>query len=186
MAITTLPYPSMDFVPLDILTATELDQLVANIEAINTATIQTASIANQAITGAKIADTTITSGKLAGGAVLMTRTELYSNPSGTNGNFTVSDAPTNYDYLEVTYADTNSTPNSAIKLVPSDASSFALDIAHAGGSSTVYWNIARWVISGTTFTHSSNAYQKAIASTTVSTTSTASIHIYKVVGVKFV
>lgn len=37
MAITTLPYPNMDFVPLDILTATELDQIVANIEAMNTA-----------------------------------------------------------------------------------------------------------------------------------------------------
>lgn len=38
MSITTLPYPNMDFVPLDILTATELDQLVANIEAINNST----------------------------------------------------------------------------------------------------------------------------------------------------
>ena len=28
----TLPYPDMDFVPLDILTAAEQDQLVANIE----------------------------------------------------------------------------------------------------------------------------------------------------------
>ena len=28
----TLPYPGMDFTPLDILTATEMDQLVANIE----------------------------------------------------------------------------------------------------------------------------------------------------------
>lgn len=35
MAITTLPYPGQDFVPLDILTADELDHMVANIEAIN-------------------------------------------------------------------------------------------------------------------------------------------------------
>lgn len=33
-----IPYPNMDFVPLDILTATELDQVVANIEALNTTT----------------------------------------------------------------------------------------------------------------------------------------------------
>ncbi len=33
MATLTLPYPGMDFVPLDILTAAEQDQLVANIEA---------------------------------------------------------------------------------------------------------------------------------------------------------
>lgn len=31
-----LPYPSMDFVPLDVLRADELDQLVANIEYLNT------------------------------------------------------------------------------------------------------------------------------------------------------
>lgn len=38
MPLVTLPYPNMDFVPLDILTATELDQMVANIEAINSTT----------------------------------------------------------------------------------------------------------------------------------------------------
>ena len=54
MAITTLPYPSMDFVPLDILTATELDQLVANIEAINNSTIVTSAIADDAVTPAKL------------------------------------------------------------------------------------------------------------------------------------
>lgn len=54
MAITTLPYPNMDFVPLDVLTATELDQLVANIEAINNANITTNAIANRAVTPAKI------------------------------------------------------------------------------------------------------------------------------------
>jgi len=41
MAIAVLPYPNMDFVPLDVLTADELDQLVANINAINSATIPT-------------------------------------------------------------------------------------------------------------------------------------------------
>ena len=41
MALATLPFPNMDFVPLDILTANELDQLVANIEAINNTTSST-------------------------------------------------------------------------------------------------------------------------------------------------
>lgn len=54
MALVTLPYPSMDFTPLDILTADELDQIVANYEAINNATIQTTNIANNAVTSAKI------------------------------------------------------------------------------------------------------------------------------------
>lgn len=54
MAITTLPYSGMDFVPLDVLTATELDQLVANIEAINNSNITTNAIASKAVTTAKI------------------------------------------------------------------------------------------------------------------------------------
>lgn len=54
MALTTLPYPNMDFVPLDILTADELDHIVANYTAINNATIGTSNIANSAVTSAKI------------------------------------------------------------------------------------------------------------------------------------
>ena len=64
MALTTLPYPNMDFVPLDILTADELDQIVANIEAINSASIGTSAIANNAITTAKVADSAITKAKI--------------------------------------------------------------------------------------------------------------------------
>ena len=44
--VNPLPYPNMDFVPLDILTATELDQLVANIEAINATTAIDTAINN--------------------------------------------------------------------------------------------------------------------------------------------
>lgn len=54
MAITVLPYPSMDFTPLDVLTASELDQMVSNIETINNASITTSAIANDAVTPAKI------------------------------------------------------------------------------------------------------------------------------------
>ena len=64
MAIVTLPYPNMDFVPLDVLTADELDQIVANIDAINNASIPTDSIANSAITTAKLADDSVTSDKI--------------------------------------------------------------------------------------------------------------------------
>lgn len=64
MAITILPYPSMDFTPLDVLTADELDQFVANINAINNTTMQTANIADGAITTAKVADEAITAGKI--------------------------------------------------------------------------------------------------------------------------
>lgn len=46
----TLPYPSMNFVPLDVLTAAEQNQLVANIEYIaNQFPITNANIASQAV-----------------------------------------------------------------------------------------------------------------------------------------
>lgn len=69
MAITTLPYPNMDFVPLDVLTADELDQIVANIEAINNAMIGTGSISNGAINTAKLADGAVSTPKVADGAI---------------------------------------------------------------------------------------------------------------------
>lgn len=69
MAITILPNPGMDFVPLDILTADELDQIVANIEAINNAMIGTNSISNGAINTAKLADGAVSTPKVADGAI---------------------------------------------------------------------------------------------------------------------
>ena len=50
MAATTLPFPGMDFVPLDVLTADELDHLVANIEAVNNASIGSSALNNYSTT----------------------------------------------------------------------------------------------------------------------------------------
>lgn len=99
MALTTLPYPNMDFVPLDILTADELDQIVANIEAINSASIGTSAIANNAITTAKVADSAITKAKLdadATGMVYLGRASLTA--ASTQLDFNV---PTTYDNYKV-------------------------------------------------------------------------------------
>ena len=41
MALATLPYPNIDFVPLDVLTADELDQIIANQNAINAVSLPT-------------------------------------------------------------------------------------------------------------------------------------------------
>lgn len=64
MALTTLPYPSLDFVPLDILTAEEMNQIVANYTAINNATIGTNQLANSSITTPKLANKAVTSDKV--------------------------------------------------------------------------------------------------------------------------
>lgn len=64
MALTTLPYPSLDFVPLDILTAEEMNQIVANYTAINNATIGTSQLADSSITTPKLANKAVTSDKV--------------------------------------------------------------------------------------------------------------------------
>lgn len=75
-----LPYPSMVFVPLDVLTADEMNHIVANYE----------FIANQfPITSSNIDSAT-----------------LFTSQSGQGlGSFVLSDAIENYDKLEIEYFD---------------------------------------------------------------------------------
>lgn len=145
--------------------------------------ITAAKLASNAVTTAKIADGAITPAKIGSSMTSMKRTELFSGDS--NANVTLSSSVANFDEIEITFRDTNSTPNQLIRRIPATAGSVTLDIPHPGGSSTVYWNVSRWTISGTTMTKSSNSYQKTIASTSVSTTTISAIHITKVVGIKY-
>ena len=73
MAFAVLPYPSIDFVPLDVLTADELDQIVANVNAVN----------NGSVTASSIPDGTITTTKIADNAVTHTKIDWDSMASGT-------------------------------------------------------------------------------------------------------
>lgn len=108
---------------------------------------------------------------------------LYSDAAGTNSTVTLSDDASNYDYLAITFCDNNDTPNKAVRIIPADAARFVLDIAHAGSSNTVYWNVARYTLSGTSITVG-NSYEKALAASSISTSSTNHIYILKVVGMK--
>lgn len=66
----TLPYPSLVFVPLDKLTAEEMNQIVANYTAIaNTFPLSSGDIDNLAIKTANIASSAVTGDKLANKAV---------------------------------------------------------------------------------------------------------------------
>lgn len=116
MAFAVLPYPSMDFVPLDVLTADELDQIVANINAVNNGSANTSQIANNAISTAKIADGAITTTKVADNAITgakidwsTTRTELWSGSLNTTGSTTYNFAENayNFTYLLVTFGQSN-------------------------------------------------------------------------------
>lgn len=137
---------------------------------------------------ANIADRAVTAAKLAAGIVTMTRTQLYSNSSGTAANITVSQALNKFDEVEFWIKDTNGTPNQLIRTIPGSALAIVLDIPHPGGSNTLYWNIARWTwtAGGTTLTYWSNHYQKNIGASTVATASSTAIQITKIVGIKFV
>lgn len=66
----SLPYPSLTFVPLDILTAEEMNQIVANYEFIsNQFPIGTGNINNGAITSDKLGAGAVTAGKIGTKAV---------------------------------------------------------------------------------------------------------------------
>lgn len=106
MAFATLPYPSMDFVPLDILTADELDQIVANINAVNNGSVSASQLANNAVTTAKIADSAVTTAKLASGAVTQAKVDWSSfdpipskllDPTNTS----VTTTPTNVTSVDI-------------------------------------------------------------------------------------
>lgn len=69
MAIT-LPYPSLVFVPLDKLTAEEMNQIVANYTAIaNAFPLGSNQIADGSVTTAKLDGLSVTGGKIANGAI---------------------------------------------------------------------------------------------------------------------
>ena len=115
--------------------------------------------------------------------IIATRTTLFEGD--TSDDVTLSQSVENFDQIEITFRDTNTTPNQLIRRIPATAGSVTLDIPHPGSSSTVYWNISRWAISGTTLTKSSNSYQKVIAASAVTTQTASNIHIVKVTGIKY-
>ena len=102
MSLAVLPYPSMDFTPLDILTADELDQIVANYEAINNATIQTTNIANGAVTSPKLTLTVSTVATNWKKVQLGTNINVYF----TSGTLNLSQAGSSWQQYVVAYAPT--------------------------------------------------------------------------------
>lgn len=112
-----------------------------------------------------------------------TRDIIYDNASGTNGNFSTTTAMSSYDEVEICYRDGNY--NYALKRIPGAAGNFVLDIAHPGGSSTVQWYVSRWSVSGVNATASATCMRKAIASTSVSTTTEKDIYITRITGIRY-
>lgn len=118
----------------------------------------------------------------AGAIFASRRTALYVNASGTNGSFTVKSAFSNFDLVEIIYRDANLSYKSIT--IPGTATAFVCDIAHPGASSTVQWYISRWTISGVNATVSATCTRKALASSSLSTTTEQAIYITGVYGIK--
>lgn len=64
MAFVTLPYPNMDFTPFDILPASDLDKMVANIETIAGTDIDGSTIVDGSVSTDKIAQQAVTTSKI--------------------------------------------------------------------------------------------------------------------------
>ena len=82
MALTlNIPYPNMDFVPLDILTALELDQMVANIEYIASDSvfpITNTEIADSAVSTTKLNTNAVSTAKIQNGAITADKVSFTS------------------------------------------------------------------------------------------------------------
>ena len=122
MAFAVLPYPSIDFVPLDVLTADELDELVANINAVNNGTVP-----DGAITTAKVVDGAITASKIDWDS-MESGTPVSLGYSTSGGSFTA----THFGYVVVECAVQN---NAYISITVNSAETLKAQ----GGATSFEW-----------------------------------------------
>lgn len=158
--ITTLPYPSMDFVPMDILTASELDQIVANIEAVNNAMIGNSAISANAISNDKIdwstivgnlTDTAFGNGYIDFGTIRLQwlnrqKTGLNTSAGGYTQwteNLPVSFGSGNYAVIGFPISDTGNISGDTLKIYAKTATSISLNYSHTGaiGGGTLNYSI---------------------------------------------
>ena len=110
----------------------------------------------------------------------------YNNGTIATGNVQISKALSNFDYFEVEFrASTNQSGEPRVQIFPSSMSLITLTHDHAGGSNTMYANYLSYTISGTTLTRG-NAYQKAYASSALSTSGSTGSGIVKITGIKYI
>lgn len=171
MAFAVLPYPSMDFTPLDVLTADELDQLVANINAVNGGTAGTSQIADGAITTAKLASSAVSSTKIDWPTIIGTivdsdvagsgyidlgtiriqwKNNRYSSLTTTAGAFNSWDDTWSVPFKTATYAVTASQTSDVgniagvdFKVTAKTSAKVTLNLNHTGSinNTTVYYTV---------------------------------------------
>lgn len=152
----TLPYPSMNFVPLDILTAAEQNQLVANIEYIaNQFPIASANIGSQAVKSSNIDWSSATStivtpstnfgfGTIANnrkmhiwnfGSIVMLQGQIQATQATVSGYTEICSFSTNYNPAgsgTLTFLDTSSS-SQPIRFDISNGHLYSADRAYSNG-----------------------------------------------------
>lgn len=137
----SLPNPDIEFVPLDVLTAEELNQVVANINALSEQfPLRAENIASNAITNAKILDGTINANKLnwssnAAPTAYSTTSTRISTTFVTTGELNVSAFPAGAKFVVLAEAGFNG---------DSSAPSVTSKLSYNGTDSPAYGVLSAW------------------------------------------
>ena len=111
---------------------------------------------------------------------------LYSDNTGTNTDVSLSDSVSNYSYLEITFTRSSKDTFNCIK-VGTNSSFITLEIQNIANNNEVYFSVAKYSLSGSSITLSKfkDYYQSANGqSWNANTSSSSSVYITKVVGIK--
>ena len=144
-----------------------------------TSLIDTSDIAPSAITTTKIADGAVTSNKI-------DSTTLYNSDSGTQTNFSLSDSPANYAYVDVYFAKQNYTSGKLCSRFSGDSTRWYLLAVNpgTGTDNTLYFNSSILDISGTNVTYTVGREGYFSSATPTVGTDTKPLKIFKVIGYK--
>lgn len=108
---------------------------------------------------------------------------LYENNSGTNTDFALSDAVTNYDYIEIFYANSNDETLSSVKFIPQVSKNVCLTTYNIDTFKFTTVTAKYLINYGGMYLKKSGETKCAITSSAVITTP-QQIYVYKVVGWK--
>lgn len=113
---------------------------------------------------------------------------LYLNNNGSNGNITLNDDVSNYNYLEIFYTDNQKTMNASTKIVTPNNKMFLLTFVNnyknPGGTLYNYLYIKKMKASGNTLTKELETYLQINTTTITSLRETDYVYITKVLGYK--
>ena len=110
-------------------------------------------------------------------------TELFNDPSGDNGDISLSETTANYTYIEIFFKDNSSNYGGYSKIYSPNGKTINLFTVEPTSSSHIIRNTS-YSISGTSMTVGNKGYAQINANSVSRNTSTNYIYITRVVGIK--